>query len=104
MEIKDSLPCSPKPVNCPQPQTEETNPRPPIYAWVLLNSFIQVSPSKFCIYLFSRISSTRPAHLILQDLSTQIIFGETYEWQSFSLREFYYPTLNSHFSGSNTYP
>jgi hypothetical protein len=77
MGIKNSLPCSLKPANRPQPQTDEPSPHPPFYAWVLY--LIQVSPSKFCKHLFSRIVSTHPAHLVLQHLSTQIIFGETYE-------------------------
>ena len=51
----------------------------PIYAWVFqVTSFPQVAPLKLSTPLLSPIRATYLVHLILSDLTNQIIFGEEY--------------------------
>jgi hypothetical protein len=79
-------------------------PLPPIYAWVFqVVSFPQVSPPKLCIYHFSPIHTTCPAHFILLDLITRIIIGEQYRSFSSSLCSFVHSPVTSSLLGPNIY-
>jgi len=92
METKGSLPCSQQPATCSYPMTDQSSPRPrsflilPFHLRLFLPS--RLFPSGFptktlYTHLLSSIRATCPAHLIVLDMMTRIIFGEEYRsWSS----------------------
>ena len=93
MEPRNSLPHLQVPSTCPRPKPHQSSPCPPPPSHCLKNCLNIILPStpvsikwptslmfphqKPCIHL-SPIHSTRPAYLILLNLTTRIILGEQY--------------------------
>ena len=90
MEPESSLPHSQQPATCLYSEPDQSNPCPHPTSWISIlilsshlrldpprGSFPQISPSKSCMYL-SPIRSICPAHHILLDLITRIIFRPEY--------------------------
>ena len=115
MEPKRSLQHSQVPATCPYTEPARSSPYthipltedpsyyyPSIYTRVSqVVSFPQVSPTKPCTPLFSRMRPTCSAHLILLDLINRIIFDEQYRSLSSSLCSFLHSTVISSHSGPN---
>ena len=100
MEFESSLQHSQVSATCPYLEPARSSPYhhipppedsyqyyPPIYSWVFqVVSFPQAFPLKRCINRsFSPIRATRPSHLTLLYLITQIILGHEYRTLSTSL-------------------
>jgi hypothetical protein len=85
MELEGSLPCSQEPATGPYPETDKSRPQSPtLYLYIpILSSHLHLGlpSSLFSLYEFlaSPTLCTRPAHVIVLDFITLIIFGEQYK-------------------------
>jgi hypothetical protein len=100
MEPRGSLPHSQQPATCPYPKPHQSSPCLHPTSWrsiLILFSHLRLGlssgrlpsglPTKILYArLFCRIRATWPAHLILLDFITRIIFRDEYRSLSFSLR------------------
>jgi len=115
MDPAGSLPHSQQPATCPYPEPDQSNPCLPsnflkIHFTIILQ-FMSRSSTWSLSLSFSHPSSvctsplpmrtTRPAHIILLDLITLIIFGEQYRPLSSSSGSFLHSPVTSSLLGPN---